>query len=490
MKKFFKVIFILIISINTAFATHTTEKTFFLPRSHGVNLPMEYTAWNEFLSQNTEEQFGTNFQVVPFYQESLNGTDLGKYFGVKNKISFNLHSGQEGDVRGTYIIHDATTAAGNVNLATIEIYPHQKATGIRFDYFQNLERVMENLYLKVAIPIIFLKNTMNLKIKEGTAKDTFLDYFKGKIDIDFDSAGIISGQAHNSAQESLTHAKIPHDYDYTAVDVADIDIIFGYNVLNNNRYKASINLGFSFPTGEEPSGFYVFESIVGGGNHWSLNAGINSNATMWKHKSKNLKLNFALNYKYLFQSTEKRTLKLKGLPYSQYYLIGKIGNIRNQTKFIPAANILTRNINVTPGSQIDTILGFSYNHSGLIIDVGYNFFWKNKESVSSKDHWFDGKYGILHPEQILEGNKSFELSDNPVAAGVDGGAEKLIYEQDLDIQAASTPSLVTHKIYGSLGYLCLKLKRPIMLGFGCSYEFAEKYALENWQIWTKMGITF
>ena len=69
-------------------ASAATNKTFLMPRSHGVNLAMEYTTWNELLQTKDEDRFGANFQVTGFYSQSTNESDIGKYFGIKSKNSF------------------------------------------------------------------------------------------------------------------------------------------------------------------------------------------------------------------------------------------------------------------------------------------------------------------------------------------------------------------------------------------------------------------
>ncbi len=469
-----------------------TEKTFFLPRSHGVNLAMEYSTWKELLEKNTIDQFGTNFQATPFYQESINASYFGKYFGVKHKRIFKLNASQENDVRGTYIIHDTVAARSNSNLATIQLDPKQRVYGLRLDYFQNLEKLMEGLYLKVAIPIISVKNNLHFIVSDGTQKDLFLEYFKGNVYQKRDGNGLISNQPHSSSQKKLTRALIDKEND--TVGVAEIGVIAGYNLFEHPKYASSIMLGLDFPTSDEPDGINVFEPMPGNANHWAMVFGLDASAKLWEGIDKNLKINFAINSRYLFQSTQKRTLRIKDMPYSQYYLIGELDKFeRKRILFTPAADILTRNVNVSPKWQIDSILNFSYHHSGFNFDLGYNFFWKNKEQIGLKDTWVDGKYGILHPEQTLEStnaNAKFEFSQNPVAASLPGGAEKIINTNDIDVNCAQTPAQCTHKIYGSLGYIFLDYSYPFMLGFGGGYEFAETNSMENWQIWTKMGITF
>ena len=64
-------------------------------------------------------------------------------------------------------------------------------------------------------------------------------------------------------------------------------------------------------------------------------------------------------------------------------------------------------------------------------------------------------------------------------------------DTELTTRPCTTPSYVTHKIYGGLGYCFNEWETPFMLGLGAHYEFASSQkTLEQWGIFGKLGISF
>ena len=56
-----------------------TDKTFLMPRPHGVNLAMESTTWHRQTDLIDEDKWGGTIQLTGFYDRSTNKNDLGKY---------------------------------------------------------------------------------------------------------------------------------------------------------------------------------------------------------------------------------------------------------------------------------------------------------------------------------------------------------------------------------------------------------------------------
>ncbi len=456
-----------------------TNKTFLMPRSHGVNLAMEYTTWNELLQTKDEDRFGANFQITGFYSQSTNQSDIGKYFGVKDKNILDLRTtAANADVIGTYIIHDVAQAGAANAIAKIKLEPEQKAYGVRIDYYQDLEKILKGLYLKVALPVVHVENDVQLTVfgeADAATKADIISYFKGT----YEGA---KNQANDNGAK-LTHAKV--DGARNTTGVADIDFVLGYKFLDKEKYHMSINLGLTIPVGDEADGVYMFEPIVGNGNHWAFGGGLDFGVKLWDDEDQNIKINAALNYRYLFEGTEKRTLGIKDRNFGQYYLLGKGGTPINDQQFEPAANLLTRNVDVEPGSQLDAILGLAYNNGGFSLDIGYNLFWKDSEDVSLKDDPFaTDAYGIVLRTLDPQLAANFVPTN---AAHADGGQ---LAKANIDTAAAASPSQTTHKIYGGMGYIFKNWDYPLMLGLGGGYEFANSDALENWSLWGKLGIAF
>ncbi len=496
MNKILKGLLVAALAISANVQAHT-NKTFLMPRSHGVNLPMELATFNEVANRTSEDQFGGNFQATVFYNATADEHETGEYFGIKGKSSFNLQYGQQTpvDLNAGFIIHhagratntDANTA--NADYATISLDPEQAAWGVRLDYYQNLDKLLKGLYFKIALPIVHVENDMELGVKGLASASAAADvadiknYFKGNLERAVNTA--------NVNQAKLTNAKIDGQRDRTGV--ADIDLVLGYKFLNKENYHVALNLGLTIPTGNESEGEFVFEPMIGNGDHFGFGGGLDASARVWGDDCHNLKINVVANYRYLFENDEKRTLGIKDVTgytndWSQYTLLAKstpAANIRT-LQFIPAANITTQNVDVTPGSQLDAIFALAYNNGGFCADLGYNLFWKDEEEVEIKSDPFGGNYSIVNPTLDPTTNGNFAPTNGAHAIG--GAA---LTSKNLDKSVAETPSQVTHKIYGSLGYIFREWECPVMFGLMGGYEFAgENSALEKWEIGGKIGVGF
>jgi hypothetical protein len=134
--------------------------------------------------------------------------------------------------------------------------------------------------------------------------------------------------------------------------------------------------------------------------------------------------------------------------------------------FFPVANKTTLNVDITPGSQLDAIAALAYNKGGFTLDLGYNLYFRQEESLKIKDSFNDTAY--------------YYAADN------------LFTKDDhIDVTAAETPSQFTNGIFGAVGYTFKNWDYPLMVGLGGKYEFASKNnAVEGWQAWIKAGLSF
>ncbi len=577
----------------TAFADDT-NKTFLMPRSHGVNLAMKYASWSDTLRNKGDDRFGGNAQVTWFYSASTNEGDLGRYFGIRNTNQVHLRYGGWGDLnpdtnanpdvtanrtnnRDTpskvdnhldlgYLIHDNSKKAvtGTNSEVMVKLEPEQTSYGFVLDYHQNLEKLLDGLYFNIQIPIVYVKNDMHMRVfkcqdaADGLAEDV-LKYFMGEYE----------GTAGNK-QEKLKFAKMGCCSDSTT-GVADVELMIGYDFVNDECYHAGINIGLVIPTGNEPEAHNAFEAIVGNGNHFGFGAGLDGAVKLWGEDNHTLKLVGAVNYRYLFESCQKRTLGIAGkcenecttgkcesctavacpkketcktscpktttckspemsteltrdgggcMPSScktdcktttdcktkneccsrnlgQYHLLGKVGS----TELTPAANITTQSVDVTPGSQLDAVLALQYRACSFLVDLGYNLFYKDEESVKFKGCIPENYYVASRAWNTTEtfvANKASALTGDvsPVRNHAEVADEKSDTEPvkltnaQITTKPAETPSQLTHKIFGSLGYRFEDLDTPVTLAVGGGYEFAPREALEKWEIWVKAGINF
>ncbi|MBD3273016.1 hypothetical protein GF385_01540 [Candidatus Dependentiae bacterium] len=504
MKKLLKGLLITAFAFSTV--TATTNKTFLMPRSQGVNLPMEYSTYNELINHKNDF-FGAHFQVVPFYMESSDSSDLGKYFGTNNRSNVRLDDAAAvtagtADFDYNLLIHDNAATAG---VGTVDLSPELQAYGARIDYYQCLEKILDGLYLKVALPIVHVDNDVHITTAVTTASNNFTaanlsSYFQGNFSV---AAGNADSQA------ALTYAKMSGSHSETSV--ADIDFVLGYKIFDKDNYYVALNLGLTIPVGNDSDGRWVFEPIVGNGDHWGFGGGLDASVKLWEDGDQNIKLTAVVNYRYLFEGTEKRTFGLldpagNKVNWGQYYLAGTVGTACSAQQLTPVANILTLDADVEPGSQLDSAIYFTYNNGGWTIDLGYNFFWKEREDINRKTAWTDNQYIIVQRDQDMSVAGQLQNYSQNATAVLNGGSLGYINVSSnnaamqadadsgraygIDVTAAETPSQDTHKIWGGLGYIFKDWEYPVMLGLGGGYEFADDDGIENWQIWGKLGIKF
>jgi hypothetical protein len=454
-----------------------TEHTYLQTRPQGVNLPMEYTTFNERMTTKLEDRFGGNFMVTGFYGQSTESDDLGQYFGIANKSKFTLAYGQAdtgntalGDYDLGYLIHNPAEVSSHSKSATVKFAPEAETYGARFDYYQNLDKVAKGLYLKVNLPIVCVERDMEIEVNSADAatKTALQTFFTGVYKVGQSSTTPVA-----NAQNALINALINGDQSETGV--ADIEITLGYKFLYKEKYHVALNLGLTIPTGEDADGKYMYEAIYGNGGHFAFGGGLDIQARVWGDYDHNIKLNLVANYRYLFEASENRIYKGQGYA-TPYVNVAKDGD----TIATPMPNLFTLNSDVTPGSLFDGILALAYNNGGFCFDLGYNMYFREDEDVEIKGDVIPGYY-------VANRDWNTGTAFNHVS----NANSDLITKDSLDVDAASTPSQFTNSIYAGLGYAFKEWEYPLMMGVGGKYEWASKNSAESqWQVWLKLALSF
>lgn len=487
--------------------THS-DKTFLMPRYQLTNLPMEYTTWHRRLHKRADAQYNGSLQIVGFYQESTNKGELGDYFGfnwhhkegqeIKNEIGVaNTTLYPKILLNSRFIMHDYHNEYDPL-LANYKFRPYQEVYGARFEWHQDLDKILDGLFFRVTTPLVDVRNHMDLtnlvadtkEIIPGSSpeKTNFLDFLSGKLE----------NVADHNKQAPLKNAKI-NDGSHSTTGFADVELMLGYTAIQKSKTKLDLSVSMIVPTGNTPDGKYIFEPICGNGHHWGVGFGVDFDLTLWERENKSVEFMVVGKYQFLFEGTEKRTINFKWpfpgpqeLASANYYLLGGEVGQAEQPLF-PMANVLTRKLTVRPGSVIDAIAAFAFNIGNCTFDIGYNVFFKEEERVNLKNHWENDKYAVAATTYSTE--TEFHLLQGLTsayggAAAVDG-ANVAIQKENLDMDSVTTPFQVTQKVYAGLGYEWNKMRHPLFLGIGGSYEHSNKNtALSGWALWVKTGISW
>ncbi|MBT4936008.1 hypothetical protein HON15_04530, partial [Candidatus Woesearchaeota archaeon] len=447
--------------------------------------------------------------------KSVNKKDLGNYFGTFNEnVGHNVVQDYLGIFSSTdvivnrrhmhidaeYIFHDSQSNGYTVD--TDELYvkstfkPDQEVFGLRLDYHQTLDKLVKGLFFKVNLPIVHMKNDMGAVYTTtyGGVTDRLTQPVIG-YSAEKGLSDYLSGNFTNTAQDELTAAKI--DGSQSKIGFADIEIALGYTLFHEADKKCSGHVQVTIPTSNKPSGEYLFEPVLGNGRHFAVGLGLDGEFEIWKDEDKSLDFIFAAEWKHLFKDSETRTLGItttwrhdttrlddnglyisSPLSYGHYYLAGQVGS----SKLFPLANVLTRDVEVRPGMQIDLLLQMAFNWGNFKFDAGYEFFAKEKEDVSLLS-WDDDTYGIA----LTTFNAGTDTFDTAYAL-----FQTLFDESQISTNVTESPAQSSHKVFGSFGYSFVDWKYPMMLGLGGSYEFlpGRNVGLEGYAFWLKAGIIF
>jgi len=503
--------------MSTSLATAYTNKTFLLPRSTSVNLPMEYTGFKR-LTQEDNGPFGAYLQTSVFYSQSANAAEIAKYFLVNDKSTITFPLSANVTVPGPVVIQTRSTVTNDVDLGylenfsidavnatafdtaggtpTLTLAPKQEAYGFVLAYHQKLGNT--GWLLDLSLPIVNIENDLEFKFtgqrvevpafvgQPFDLKQNLVENFTG-VPLTMVSGGLDArfNTFHTAAKFGKTRS----------AGAADLDVRLAYQVLNKVNYHGTLGAGLTVPMGNRPTGEFVFEAIRGNGRHFGLGADLDFDARIWGNVEHNLIFNIISHYRYLFTTKQTRTLGLKGRPFGQHYLLGHNGDLLG-TLLTPAANVLTLPVDVAGRSQCDTVFGFTYNNCALTADLGYNLYYRDAEVVRQRTVFQDGMWAVAARGFNPRVN-NFNINDpDAVDGGVPGTpvgqGTAVVNNSTIDADVAATPSQCTHSVYASIGYLLGRdSDYPWMLSVGGKYEWPERNsALEQWGIWGKAGVGF
>ena len=481
-----------ILIASSAFAVSDTQKTELVLRDHR-HQAAAFTTFHELKSATKEKDAVTSkIAETVFYNQTQSSKQLGEVFGANGKnyitvgTAANVAAGTV-DVENNYLLHYESVPASNTLVGTIKFDPKQTTFGSRCDAYVNLSKILDGLYFKSSIVFINVKNDLGMTVADETEGATVAESISLVNILNGTSLIKTAATIVNNQQVPLMYAKIKGSQSITGI--GDAEPILGWRFLEEKNYYVGINLAAKIPNGKTPTGEYLWEPRIGS-NHWGLGGGLEGGVTLWNDEDQTLKLLGEINYRYLFKETEKRTLGIKDVLtadyynkhiLSHYYLLGEEDRAGGLN---PAANVLTRDVHVTPGSQVDGFVVLNYNNGGLTFDLGYNLFWKEAEKVTLKTgDWTDEKYAIADTDYSTAGQFAVASHAHP--------NETAINSTNIDTSVAQTPTILSHTIFGGLGYIFKDWDYPLMLGLGGGYEFGnDRAAADSFTVYGKIGIAF
>jgi hypothetical protein len=482
-------------------SAYTNQNFLSSPRAQSASILLDSHVTRNLAQARKADRFGGNFLVSGFYSQSTNKTALGQYFGVNNKSSFkaatvgNAFSTAPGvDVNLAYLLHDIVAGDAAVDLAagasrqvTVGLAPQTTSYGVEFAYRQCLGKILDGLHLSISLPVERVENNMNLSLTNpsgaGDVVGQTTKFLAGNLNYAA-AAGAFGGgtPAVGSLKKALINGK------NSATGIADIKAAVGYNFIQGGDWTAGLNIGFTVPTGNTPTGVNMFEAMYGNGGHWELGFGGAVDGFLWRDGDQSIELHASVDYRYGFQANETRTLA-GAANWSQYFLLAVPATNFNAQTLNPTANVSTVPVSVTPNSSVRGNLGLEYDNGGFLFGINYAPGWRQAESVTFGGTFADNSVGIVSTLQsnsgaaaIFDGVYGAAIADNHVIG---------VKKADLSTGLSARPAQLSHRLGGNIGYTFRECEFPMAIGFGGHYELASDNAsAENWAVNLTAGIGF
>ncbi len=491
-----------------------TGKSYLAPLPHFQLASPEYiTAFRSDRIRMEEDCWTAGFQAVLFGSKSSNEKDLTRYFfpGGKTSLVVAEDTDENPDLFAQHF--NIFTNEGDF-LSKIRIEPKQTVIGVGFGYRQSFCRDEEKnrgFWFAATAPLMRVKNDLNLceKIdRDGGGANETAD------------ENVVANMKQAFNQKEWKFGKIsPTSLKKTRL--ANIDLQIGYEKLNWEPCHMETYIGVHIPTGNKPEGEFLYEPVVGFGQHAGILWGGTFGVHIWDNECNDMhvRMVYATHCKYLFEKEQTRSFDLKNKPWGRYIEVYKdieqaqtaAGLDANDPQRVnlatPGINVFTQCVDVKPGFIKDITTSVILDWKDCFqLEGGYHFHSRGSECVELASKWKEvsaikhlSGVGQTNPIRDITGNQFLEqlvlelvTNNQLIPVSVDDFDNSIIKESDLDLSSAATPCMLVHTIYASGTYDFDYCDRPLFANLGVSYAFSgiNNAVHDRWTLWLKGGISF
>ena len=473
----------------------TIGRSFFEPRSQLANLGRNFAGLAHLIFLDTCD-FNCQFNIVPEFSGSSRETKIGTYLfftGGRDMLFSSTADPQTQVFTQNFLLNDDFKGIA-------QVAPKVSNALATFDLYLGLDNVTRGLFFRVLAQ--GGKTTWNAKLDdEDTYSGTFI------------SANALGNTANTPSPYNsivaawngdLTFFDVKQPLHYARLDgskshsgLTNIECILGYNVVRSDCYYFGFNIGAIIPTGNTPKATYLFEPVLGNGNHFELGGGVTWHRQLWTDGCKR-RLDFYIqgNVYHIFNATQHRTFDLLGNGIGSRYLLFKKFNSDGTYagEIIRGPNILTLKVHVKNTIEGQAMFMLDYQHGGFTVDFGYNLWGRSNDRITLLEEIPVRTYGIAGVTGTGPGaNETASLTTISGAnANIPDPVNQYISTLDLNIRSGEHPGCFSHSFFGHLGYVWETTTVSPFIGFGAQAEFPDKTdtALKLFHAWGKFGVAF
>lgn len=380
-------------NINERFKNLRTAVHF---RSQGANTARELVGWQwELNKPEMCENYGVGYLAFEF-QRSFKEKELAEALFGSSSLRF--AGSAITDRLPNELLADYFGLAQDFR-GKISFKPRLENYIIDLGLYFGLDYWVEGLYLRFHAPFVHARWTIdshcgNCEViesgatNEGGTPQQFPPCYMGNdaVDTAKDIKQALSGNfLFGDMQEPWCGGK----FDFcrrTRNGLADIDIIAGYNMCNNDCYHVGLFVMGVMPTGKKRKNLFILDPVVGNGKHFELGGGLSAHTVLWSGEDSNVALFLEGNVTHMFKSRQCRTFDLiDNGPFSRYMLLKEYDTDGTTFTFnnnvISANCFTTREVDVSLAAKGDASLKLAYRWCGFGLDVGYNIYGHSQELI-------------------------------------------------------------------------------------------------------------
>jgi len=476
-----------------------------------------------------EDGRGGAFELVGFFGNTTNPSDIAKYFlpNCKDFITVGEDASESAVSRTRDInafnlgvltddilnpaTYDEVRNDGYTNLtfeSKVTFCPQQKMCGLGLAYQQ---RLPNKFWFDIAAPIIRVKNILGVKeyvLNEGGDgnPDVPTGYFANAL--------CALGDCNTARKYGRIVSR-----SMKKTRVSQIELRVGRSLIDDESLVGGF-AGVYIPTGNKPTAYYLFEPVVGNNQHWGvIFGGYGKFELLRDDRDRTFNTVYNAATRYFAPNHQRRSFDLKDRAWSRYLKVWKSDNDNTDVAIADLGtnvdyliNYSTLCVKVKPYYSYDFNFGLNYTDRGFKMEVGYNLYARKAEEVCF-DHPMKGEVGLMALRYYLDdpdsqgeprtyqgaqiGESIFKVDigsfvDDVInVSGPDVAAAYVpITVNDLDPMSGAAPASISQTIYGSMGYEWNDLEFPAFLNGGLSYEFTnDNTSVRRWTAWLKLGFS-
>ncbi len=492
--------------------------SFFSPRSQSTDAVRYQVGWHPYLHRYDHDSWYITLSATPEFHTSFHANRIAQALFGTDRL---LVSGSQVENRNENAILADYFGLSSTFLSTVILNPKIKNFIFTISAYVGFDQWIPGLYLALHAPAVWTK--WDFELQETVANAGTDTPFPARY---MDTSTVTPPVASftNALKGDHTFGDMTEKMAFGKVcgakskgGLSDLLLILGYDIISRPNGYAGFNLRLGAPTGNRPCSTFLFEPIIGNGNHWEFGLGFAGRVLVWeKDGEQELSLFADINLTHLFKACQTRSFDFCTNGFgSRYILLKEFDGNENYTgKLLPAINKTTLACDVSADIQFEFLAMLGYNYKGFVFDIGYNGWIRSKEKISLRECIADRTYGIKgiqdvvtllgQPSPITQHTATFHgnnLADQSTVA--DASSPQFISTNDLDLRSAASPMVLTHKLFTHIGYGWQKDPDDWFIpfvGVGTSVEFEgintsntekpNRNTLSQLAFWARFGCDF